>query len=542
MRAEDALARGQLREDALEFFLLVVRRLCAAMELPVAIASKTVGREVGRQESATKLASVMEHWRTVWNGKDVRSKEELLLMVAVDDRKVPQDWMCVSVRASAKGQRLGDATKLVVRIHDAAKRPSVARRVARNLDVLLRGVGGAVDSTGPEVEFLTVPACPVVSQRCLCAFGLLLGHVALHAGTPALDMSSPSFVPDVGHVLRAAFSEFRTDAGARGLRDVDRLLTEKAACRAVLVKLGVAPALVPAREPHAVLRKVSPAAVDGALSERGGLQCMFRVATWNVAGGLKSDDAPSAYSLIDQHASVMREVLRWERSYGCDVLALQECQAGEALAELGERFAFVGSAEAHATRGFVHLYVRRGVEFEVVSLAAAGPSVAVRVRRAEAKDNEGLILAAVHLPSGDSSGKRREIMTRLVGELGDEDNVCIVGDMNTKAEELEELCKTLRLGDARYAGVSFGAQGNRFDHRLPKRSFGHRYDHVLFGKGVWAESHLIGNGPVCFDGSEFHLSDHCGVLAYVDVCGAYMSKTTQDIVAARVRRARMPSL
>ena len=74
----------------------------------MAIASKTVGREVGRQESATKLASVMEHWRTVWNGKDVRSKEELLLMVAVDDRKVPQDWMCVSVgfsERSALGRR-----------------------------------------------------------------------------------------------------------------------------------------------------------------------------------------------------------------------------------------------------------------------------------------------------------------------------------------------------------------------------------------------------------------------------------------------------
>ena len=60
VRAEDALARGQLQEDALEFFLLVVRRLCRVMELPVAIASKTVGREVGQQDSATKLASIMQ--------------------------------------------------------------------------------------------------------------------------------------------------------------------------------------------------------------------------------------------------------------------------------------------------------------------------------------------------------------------------------------------------------------------------------------------------------------------------------------------------
>ena len=61
-------------EDALEFFLLVFRRLCKELALPVAIVSKTVGKEVGRQESGTRLASVMERWRSVWNGKDARSK------------------------------------------------------------------------------------------------------------------------------------------------------------------------------------------------------------------------------------------------------------------------------------------------------------------------------------------------------------------------------------------------------------------------------------------------------------------------------------
>ena len=234
---------------------------------------------------------------------------------------------------------------------------------------------------------------------------------------------------------------------------------------------------------------------------------MLRAATWNIAGGLKSDDTPSAYSLTDQHASVVREVLRWERSYGCDVLALQECEGREALAELADKFEFVGSAEAYETRGFVHLYVRGGVL----------------------------------LPSGDRSGKRGEIMGQLMQELGDDDSVCIVGDLNIKDEELGTLCKDLRLRDARYAGVSFGAPGNRFDHSLPKRSFGQRYDRVLCAPKVWAESHLIGNGPVSFEGSEFHLSDHCGVHAYVDVCGAYSSKAKQDVAAARVRRAQLVS-
>ncbi len=165
----------------------------------------------------------------VADGMEVRSKEELLLTVAVDERSSPQDWMCVSVRSATKEQRLGEATRLVVRSHDSAKRPTVARRVARNLDVLLRGVGAAAAGASPEVEFLTVPPCPVVSQRMLCDFGLLLGHVATHAGMPSLDISSPSFVPDVSHVLRAAFSELRNDAGARGVRGVDVQLTEKAA-------------------------------------------------------------------------------------------------------------------------------------------------------------------------------------------------------------------------------------------------------------------------------------------------------------------------
>ena len=111
-----------------------------------------------------------------------------------------------------------------------------------------------------------------------------------------------------------------------------------------------------------------------------------------------------------------------------------------------------------------------------------------------------------------------------------------------KDDELADLCKKLRLREARYADVSFGVSGNRFDHRLPKRGFGHRYDRVLYGKRVWAESHLVGNGPVCFDGSEFHLSDHSGVFAYVDVCGAYATTAKQDLVASRMRRGQLVSL
>ena len=48
VRAEDALARGRLQEDALEFFVLLLKHLCKYLRLPVAVGSKTVGRQVGR--------------------------------------------------------------------------------------------------------------------------------------------------------------------------------------------------------------------------------------------------------------------------------------------------------------------------------------------------------------------------------------------------------------------------------------------------------------------------------------------------------------
>ena len=84
----------------MEFFLLVLKHVCAELGLPLAIGSKTVGEAVGKHESAEKVGRVMGNWKKVWQGDEVRQKEELLLPVAVDDRDSPQDWFFVSVRSS----------------------------------------------------------------------------------------------------------------------------------------------------------------------------------------------------------------------------------------------------------------------------------------------------------------------------------------------------------------------------------------------------------------------------------------------------------
>ena len=77
----------------------------------------------------------MGKWQKVWQGNEVRKKEELLLPVAVDDKDHPQDWVFVCVRSAVAGESIGEARQLCVTLHDPAKRPAVSQRVARNLDV-----------------------------------------------------------------------------------------------------------------------------------------------------------------------------------------------------------------------------------------------------------------------------------------------------------------------------------------------------------------------------------------------------------------------
>ena len=58
VRAEDALARARLEEEALEFFLKILQRIAKVLDLPVAIGSKTVGREVGLEVGSSEGVSV----------------------------------------------------------------------------------------------------------------------------------------------------------------------------------------------------------------------------------------------------------------------------------------------------------------------------------------------------------------------------------------------------------------------------------------------------------------------------------------------------
>ena len=65
VRGEDALARGSLSEDVLEFVLKVLRHVLRVLDVPVAVTNKTVGREIAVQETPKDGPRVLELGRCV---------------------------------------------------------------------------------------------------------------------------------------------------------------------------------------------------------------------------------------------------------------------------------------------------------------------------------------------------------------------------------------------------------------------------------------------------------------------------------------------
>ena len=67
---------------------------------------------------------------------------------------------------------------------------------------------------------------------------------------------------------------------------------------------------------------------------------------------------------------------------------------------------------------------------------------------------------------------------------------------------------------------------------------GCRKDRAFFGDKVWVKAHLVGKCEQFFDGVRFYLSDHFGIMSYVDVNPVYgLSARGHEVKAARKRRS-----
>ena len=117
------------------------------------------------------------------------------------------------------------------------------------------------------------------------------------------------------------------------------LLEDRASCRTVLKLFGSVPSLAAQGSSHVPACVGASAASVGAQRRPAeGMVCGLRVATWNVAGGLTSAQAPPSWSSVDQANGLMAELRRWRSAFQCDVLALQECENAGGYEELLEDY------------------------------------------------------------------------------------------------------------------------------------------------------------------------------------------------------------
>ena len=99
-----------LSKGLLEFFLIVLRRVCDALRLDVMVGTHAVGEEVG---SVGKVADLLEAVRGMptWMrlAEDLPARQELLLPVPVTVGASLRECVLVEVRSTVVGEALGPA-------------------------------------------------------------------------------------------------------------------------------------------------------------------------------------------------------------------------------------------------------------------------------------------------------------------------------------------------------------------------------------------------------------------------------------------------
>ena len=548
VRSEDELFRGRLTKEVLELFMKVLQRISDCLHLNVAVGSKTVGVALGQSESVDRMSKVLLSWSEVWNKDKVGGREEVLIPVAVDDRE--QNWVTVAVRSVVDGEILRSARRLRVCCFDPHRRSELLEQISRNVDVLIRGVGAqrAVGDAGPVTEFADfVPEESASTQRSMMrSLGIIMGAIGRRAGEKVLDMRSEYYISEVGRVVWSVFAKLRQLSGEKGSSDFACVLADEAACRTILQMLGSMPSLT---------TRGADGAGGGVEQEKrsldvgacvGGVACgaaptllqspsHLRAATWNIAGGLIAASAPERYAIADKRLEVVSEILRWRREVACDVVALQECEGADCIEEIVGAYDFVGSASASQSRGYVHLYVRKGMSCERIAVRDSLPCVAATVT-VEGGAGASIHVAAVHLPAGIREVDRARIVQDVRRVMPSEEHCLIVGDFNARDEEIDALCSSTRMRSARYNGCSWGTRGNKFYSDSEYRGRGLKYDRALFGRSMWAEAHLAAQRKVQSEGLEFCMSDHFGLMVYAEVNDVFRSRAAVDEKAVVARK------
>ena len=530
---ENKLAAGPLRKHLAEFFLYVLRRVCAQLQLPMLVGSTQAGVVVGsHREQPQTVRRVVHAWRQ-WQADLVGQAHEFLLPVTLDGETHAMDWVFTSVTAEVQDQSLSAAgPRLRVKVADPRARPSVIESVGRSLYGLLKPQAAVVDMV--DICKAPCPDCADSTESLLLCVGLIMHRVGEFAKEQVLDPSSNKYLRNVRCALLRAFAAFRAQADSTGERDVLQQLHNETTCKQFLRLVGEDV------QPEEAVTTSSVVSAPGIAAR--GLQEPLKLLTWNiaVAAGNPSKDAPETWSIDDNVLAIQSEILRWRPA----ILALQECAIASPLERLVQYgYTLIGcSGPLHC--GHVHLYVDRrlGLIMDHVEVANAAGVLGVMNR-----DGVRFSVVAVHLPphAGEAERRKKQLLVLLRAIPCDVEAVLVLGDLDVREEEMSSLCKAVSLRNAEYFGMSWNPAVNRF-HENVRSSIGPGmcFDRVLFRGHVVADVFLVGTSRVYSEGQGFFLSDHFALCGLLDLHASHGSTplfgTAND--TSRARRACLARL
>ena len=500
---ESAIAEGRVSKGVLEFFRMVLQRVCDVLRLSVLLGTAKLGQEVVAATSPEELQAKVRPWQHFQDlRKSAQSASEFVLPLLLDDGNFPKEVMLATVQSAEEGVDLGRATCLRVCVGDRLKRAEYPQSVARMLSALLHD-GEAVEFQG--MEF---PSCTSGHEVCLAALGLLVSRVAAAAGVAMPDAGVPSFVADFRAALRGSFAALREEADRRADRDVMSQLVGAAECRKFLEALG-----------SAATGAGSGAAGRAPAQPGQGVQALqvevfepLRVVAWNVAGlDAGHQYRASSWTRLENLEAVQLEVLRWQ----ADLVALQECPSEAPLPLLvapgaAKALEFVGAAKAH--HGWVHLYAARVLGMKREEAAAEAPWVVGGM--------PGVSVVAVHLHPGPASDRvnveaRLKQVRAVFGER--EGAVVCLGDCNAREEEVVDWRERCSCREAQYDECTWDPRRNPYCPDVPRGVAPERLDRCLYRGGVCVQVFVVGHARVFKEGRRFALSDHYALLGLLDL-------------------------
>ena len=223
--------------------------------------------------------------------------------------------------------------------------------------------------------------------------------------------------------------------------------------------------------------------------------------SWNLALLETSAQAPTAWQLHDTEDAIRRVVI----DAAPDVVAFQELPA------------MVPFMETHdMVRGNPRTHSGHLATLVTHELMAAEPQVTTVPGTAilTTLTDPARTIANVHLVPGRGAGAERLAQLAAVVEASPTEAVLIVGDTNTRVDEVEAIT-TAGFHSTKPPRPTWNSRKNRF--RSGAAEFSAYFTRWFAGPGVTVSDVRVLDAPHESQGARFHLSDHFALVGTVSV-------------------------